>query len=96
MSRPVVVVSLASNISATPSAWSQWPGGKGTFAAEATWGGGTVKLQTRAPNGTAIDVGAYTTLTANGAGNFELPPCEIRANIATATAVYATATRFDT
>lgn len=94
MSRPVVALTLLSNASATGT-WLQWPGGKGAFAVEATFGGGTVKLQVKGPAGGAIDVSSATTLTAAGAGIFELPPCEIRANVATATAVYATATRFD-
>ena len=83
-------VTLLSNASATGS-WLQWPGGSGLFSVEATWGGGTVKLQYKAPNGTAVDAGPYTTLTANGGGIFDLPPGEIRANVATATAVYASA-----
>jgi hypothetical protein len=83
---------LASNASAT-GAWFQWPGGRGEFRVEATFGGGTVKLQCKGPNGTAMDVGAAVTLTANGGGIFELGAGEIRANIATATAVYAMALR---
>jgi len=78
------------NVAAT-SGWLQWRGGKGTFLVEATFGGGTVKLQVKGPNGAAIDVGTDTTLTANGGGNFELPPCELRASVTTATAVYAIA-----
>ena len=78
---------LLSNASATGSA-AQWPGGKGVFAAEATWGGGTVKLQMKSANGTWLDV-ASNSLTANGITSFELPAGEIRANVATATAVYA-------
>jgi len=69
----------------------EWRGGIGLFSAEATWGGGTVKLQYKGPNGTAIDAGVDTTLTANGGGLFELPPGNIRASITTATAVYASA-----
>lgn len=82
---------LASNVSATGE-WVRWPGGKGTFLVHATFGGGTVKLQVMGPDAsTAIDVGSNTTLTADGGGNFELPKCYIRCNIATATAVYAVA-----
>lgn len=81
---------LLSNASATGD-WVDWPGGRGVFMAEATWGGGTVKLQYEGPNGTGIDAGSDTTLTANGGGVFELPGCRIRAHVATATAVYATA-----
>lgn len=83
-------VDLLEDASAT-GGWFAWPGGKGTFMAEATWGGGTVKLQFKNANETATDAGSDTTLTANGGGNFELPPCQIRANVATATAVYACA-----
>jgi hypothetical protein len=82
---------LASNISAT-GAWVLWPGGRGSFTAVATFGGGTVKLQTMGPDAsTAIDVGTDTTLTAAGGGNFELGRCYIRCSITTATAVYAVA-----
>jgi len=84
-------ITLADNLSASGQ-WYDWPGGSGVFVARATWGGGTVKLQFSMDGGTtAVDVGTYTTLTANGGGNFTLPACKIRANIATATAVYATA-----
>lgn len=83
---------LASNASATGN-WFQWPGGRGEFRVEATFGGGTVKLQCKGPNGTAQDVGTDTTLTASGGGIFELGAGEIRANIATATGVYAMALR---
>jgi hypothetical protein len=87
-----VGIVLASNASAT-GAWVPWPGGRGEFRVEATFGGGTVKLQCKGPNGTAQDVGTDTTLTASGGGIFELGAGEIRCNIATATAVYAMALR---
>lgn len=83
---------LASNASATGN-WFAWPGGRGEFRVEGTFGGGTVKLQCKGPNGTAQDVGTDTTLTASGGGIFELGAGEIRANIATATGVYAMALR---
>ena len=83
-----VTRTLLSNASATGSAAS-WGGGRGVFTAEGTWGGGTVKLQFKTANGTWVDYGSATTLTANGSGVFELPACEIRAHVATATAVYA-------
>jgi hypothetical protein len=73
------------------SAWLPWRGGSGSFLVEASWGGGAVKLQVKGPNGTAIDVGPDTSLSANGGGNFELPPCELRASVAAATAIYAIA-----
>ena len=79
---------LLSNASATGD-WFQWPGGKGDFRAEATFGGGTVPPECKGPNGTGIAVGSTTTLTANGRGTFEIGAGEIRAAVATATAVYA-------
>lgn len=85
-----VGIVLASNASATGD-WVAWPGGRGEFRVEATFGGGTVKLECKGPNGTAQDVGSDTTLNANGGGIFELGAGEIRANIATATGVYAMA-----
>ncbi len=66
-----------------------WPGGRGIFMAEATWGGGSVKLQYKSPQGTWIDVGAAATLTANGMVMVELPPGVVKVVRATATAVYA-------
>lgn len=83
---------LASNASATGD-WFQWPGGRGEFRVEATWGGGSVTLQCKGPNGTAQNVGADTTLGADGGGIFELGAGEIRCHIATATGVYAMALR---
>jgi hypothetical protein len=84
-----VNITLVSNASANGD-WVNWPGGKGYFAAEATWGGGSVKLQFKGPNGTAID---YTngSLSANGGIIFELPAVQIRAAVTTSTAAYATA-----
>jgi len=81
-------INLLSNGSATRS-WFDWPGGSGEFSVEASWGGGTVKLQYKGPNDTAIDAGSDTTLTANGGGIFTLGAGSIRANVATSTAVYA-------
>ena len=82
------ILTLVSNASATGSA-VDWLGGKGVFTAEATWGGGTVKLQFKTANSTTwVDV-PNNSMTANGLTSFELPAGQIRANIATATAVYA-------
>ena len=80
---------LGENIAATGAAVA-WPGGQGVFMATATFGGGTVKLQTkmRDANATWVDV-ENASLTAAGTKVFYLPPCEVRVNIATATAVYA-------
>lgn len=80
---------LASNAGAGNGTPKVWGGGRGVFSATATWGGGSVKLQYMLPDGTWADVGAHTTLMANGGGGFELPRCEIRAVVATATAAYA-------
>lgn len=79
---------LLSNASAT-SGWVPWPGGRGDFRVEATFGGGSVSLQCQAPNGTAIAVSTATTLSTNGRATFELGPGLIRAAVTTATGVYA-------
>lgn len=82
-------VELLSNASAS-SDWKIWPGGRGRFDVVAAFGGGNVKLQYKGPDGsTAID---HTTISANGGAEFNLPPCQIKAAVTTATAVYATAT----
>jgi len=81
-------LTLLSNASATGSDF-EWEGGEGVFLAEATWGGGTVKLQMKlATTGTYVDI-ASASLTANGTAAFKAPRGLIRANVATATAVYA-------
>jgi hypothetical protein len=91
---------LLAGASATGAA-VDWRGGKGTFSVySATFGGGTVKLQWSPDGGTTwLDVDksgdTYVTLTAIGAGNFELPECKIRAHVATATAIYAKAFGID-
>ena len=67
-----------------------WPGGPGIFTAEATFSGGTVKLQYLSDNLTWLDVGPDTTLLANGGAGFLLPQnAQIRCSITTATVVYA-------
>ena len=58
-------ITLASNASATGN-WFAWPGGTGEFRVEGSFGGGTVKLECKGPNGTAQDVGPDVTLTASG------------------------------
>lgn len=80
-------VDLVSNASATGNGMT-FVGGRSAFIAEATFGGGTVKLQAQSPQGTWIDVSGGS-LTANGFVLLDLPPGQYRANIATATAVYA-------
>lgn len=72
---------------------AQWVGGRGMFTAVATWGGGSVALNYRGPDGvTWLDV-PTVSLNANGGTVFDLPPGEIRAVPNTATAVYATVAR---
>jgi len=59
-----------------------WQGGMGVFSVVGTFNGATVKLQFVGPDGTTlVDAGVGTTLTANGAGVFYLPPCPIQATI---------------
>lgn len=85
-------VTLLNNEAATSSA-KQWPGGKGLFAVKATFGGGSVALQVLLPDNTTWVTPTGGSLTADGAVVFELPPCQIRALVTTATAVYANASR---
>lgn len=73
-----VRIDLMSNASATGNSLI-WPGGRGLFAADGTFGGATCKLQFLGPAGNWIDAGQYTTLTAAGGGNFDLPQGQIRA-----------------
>jgi len=66
-----------------------WRGGRGGFVVEAgSWGGGSVKLQYKSPNGTLIDV-ADSAATTNDVRMFELPPGELKAVASVATGVYA-------
>lgn len=79
-------VDLLSNVAAT-GGWFKWPGGKGTLFARGTFGGATVSLETNtnpaaAPGAEVAGAVANTGLTANGAINFELPPCDIRGAVA--------------
>lgn len=60
----------------------RWAGGRGTFSVAGTFGGATVKLQYLGPDeATWIDVGPEVTLTAAGAGGFELAPGLLKAVI---------------
>lgn len=63
-------------------------GGDYKLLAEATWGGGNIKLQQKAGNGTWVDI-ANSTLSANGDLNVRLAPGEVLLVITTATGVYA-------
>lgn len=82
---------LAAVVANVNGAAFDWPGGRGVFSAFGTFGGGTVALQWSPDGGTtwlAVDRGTdtFTTLTAAGAGGFELPACQIRAALTGATA----------
>lgn len=68
-----------------------WPGGKGVFACKGAVYG-AVDLQFLLPDGINWVTPTGGSLVADGGIVFELAPGKIRAN-ATATAVYATATR---
>lgn len=74
-------VDLLINGNATGNA-AIWPGGRGLFTADGTFGGATVKLQFLGPTGSWIDAGPYTTLTAAGGGIFDLPQGQVRVNLA--------------
>lgn len=87
-------IALLENATATGSAAS-WPGGRGTFAVNASAWAGTAKLQFRTKisgvTSSWIDAGADATFTADGGCNFELPACEIRVSVSggSPTALYA-------
>lgn len=75
------------------SADKLWHGGVAVLVAEATWGGGSVKLQAKLDQGNYVDV-ASSTLSANGmTAGLYLPPGTYRAVATTATAVYASLLR---
>ncbi len=79
---------LASNASAT-TGW-EYPPGDGQFivTAVASWGGGTVKLQIEAADGSAIDIPDTSSTADNTFRVFMSRKDRIRVNIATSTAVY--------
>jgi len=82
-----------SNISATTSAFFLQGGLYGANVV-ATFGGGSVKLQILAGDGsTYSSVSSATDFTAAGYATVNLPPGQYRWTIATATAVYAVVTR---
>lgn len=78
---------LLINSAAATGAAFDWLGGAGYFAATATWGGGSAKLQMQLPNDAWIDVPSVS-LTANGCIAINLPKGKIRAVTVTATAAY--------
>jgi hypothetical protein len=83
----------ASNIAATTAAF-QLQGGLYAIDTVATFGGGSVKLQKLAGDGsTYLSVSSATDFTAAGFASVNLPPGQYRLTIATATAVYAELSR---
>lgn len=85
-----------SNISVTTAAFALL-GGKYGAAAVATFGGGSVKLQTLGPDNTTwLSVSSGTDFAAAGYATIDLPSGQYRFTIATATAVYATVYRIPT
>ena len=59
-----------------------WPGGVGQFMADGTWDSATLNMEMSPDEGTTwFEVGSDTNLTAKGLANFELGPCDIRANL---------------
>lgn len=71
-----------------------WPGGRGMFMAVSTnWGGGSVALQWRGPDGVTWLATPAISLTADSGTVFDLPPGEVRAVVNTATGVTASAVR---
>lgn len=73
---------LLSNASATGTAQA-WHGGRGQFCVSGTFSGATVTLQRLSADGTTyVSLGSDVALTAAGAVNFEAPPCQLRALVA--------------
>lgn len=81
-------IRLATAASATTTG-VQWPGGKGVFSVQATWGGGTVAFQFQIADDSTWLTPTDGSLTADGAFIVELPPCLVRVSITTATGVDA-------
>lgn len=74
------------NISATTAAFALI-GGKYMLTCSATFGGGSVTLQTLPADGSTW-LTAATAITAAGTAVVDLPPGQFRFAVATATAVY--------
>lgn len=80
-------IDLMVNAGAGTSAAKIWAGGRGMLSAEASWGGGNIKLQMKCPNGTYADVPS-STLSANGHLFVDLPQGEVVCVAATGSAFY--------
>lgn len=84
MANDQVLTLLTNQAGAANGAAVRWAGGTGQFCAYGTWGGGTATLQFSPDEGTTwIDVDrsgdSFVTFTADGAGEFSLSQCLIRA-----------------
>lgn len=79
---------LAVNLGPSTTEWVHWAGGKTMFISDAgaNWGGGSVKLQTKAGSGIGVDLATHS---ASGATVLDLPLGDYRVVIATATTVYS-------
>lgn len=75
-----------SNIAATTAAFTL-KGGRYGIAAVATWGGGTIELQTLGPDGSTY-LSTGTQFSANGYKTVDLPPGQYKFVVATATAAF--------
>ncbi len=80
-----------SNIAATTSAF-ELRGGRYLFTAVATFGGGSVGLETLAADQTTW-LTCLTALTVAGGAVLDLAPGQYRFTVSTATAVYASVAR---
>lgn len=81
-------VTFASNGGAGNGIPKQWAGGRALLVAQATWGGGSAKLQTLSSDGsTWVDI-TNASFTASGSVEVALPHGQIRCVIATSSAVY--------
>lgn len=70
-----------------------WTGGRSVLLAEATFGGGSIKLQAKLPQGTYVDVTDGSLSAAGISKVLYLPPGTYRAVATTATACYASLMR---
>jgi hypothetical protein len=61
--------------------WIFWPGGQGVLTANGTFGGATMTLTYKNPDGSTQAAGGNTTLLAPGNGVFYLGPCMIQAAV---------------
>jgi hypothetical protein len=79
---------IANDVAATADTVArQWLGGEGVWVVHATWGGGNVTLEYKAPSGTWIPIA--TAATANSYSVVKVPPGQVRSVATTATAVYS-------